>query len=177
MSTQKVSQPLSWCRAELLLCAVLGEEELQEHAKACAQKFVAMQNGDVDNERIRPKTYQVKEAALLSETCDSGGVVGIQAMGQIQCRRSAKDFRRAGTTGCAGGSTSRPQQLNALCGTERQAKSSEGQTATKEREKAGKEGRKGRGGGVQAGGQRCVQGWEDGGGAWCAASAVFTVYA
>merc|ERR1712166_194604 len=28
------------------------------HAKACAQKFVAMQNGDVDNERIRPKTYQ-----------------------------------------------------------------------------------------------------------------------
>ena len=148
MSTQKVSQPLSWCRAELLLCAVLGEEELQEHAKACAQKFVAMQNGDVDNERIRPKTYQVKQAALLSETCDSGGVVGIQAMGQIQCRRSAKDFRRAGTTGCAGGSTSRPQQLNALCGTERQAKSSEGQTATKEREKAGKEGRKGRGGGV-----------------------------
>ena len=31
---------------------VLGEEELQEHAKATAEKFVEQQ-------RIKPKTYQV----------------------------------------------------------------------------------------------------------------------
>merc|ERR1711865_1096601 len=35
---------------------VLGEEELENHAKNTAEKFIKLQNGD--NERIRPKTYQ-----------------------------------------------------------------------------------------------------------------------